>query len=49
MLDGRCRFGPRAKREMVARSHGVSGAWCAPRRPVPRSLRAPQDPPGAAR
>src|SRR3954469_8003417 len=70
MTDGRCRFGPRAKREMVARllagekaravarsmgcspttvttardrwleaSEGerVSGAWCAPRRPVPRS------------
>jgi transposase InsO family protein len=70
MTDGRCRFGPRAKREMVARllagekaraiarsmgcspatvtttrdrwleaSDGerVSGAWCAPRRPVPRS------------
>jgi transposase InsO family protein len=70
MTDGRCRFGPRAKREMVvrwlggesarsiARSLGcspmtvtaardrwreaseaerASGAWCAPRRPVPRS------------
>ena len=70
MTDGRCRFGPRAKREMVtrvlageharqvARSIGcspttvtaardrwltataaerASGAWCAPRRPVPRS------------
>lgn len=70
MTDGRCRFGPRAKREMVsrllagekaraiARSMGcspmtvttardrwlaaseadrVSGVWCAPRRPVPRS------------
>ena len=70
MTDGRCRFGPRAKREMVARllagetaraiarSMGCSpttvtqardrwlaateaerrsGAWCAPRRPVPRS------------
>jgi transposase InsO family protein len=70
MTDGRCRFGPRAKREMVtrllagekaraiARSMGcspstvttargrwlaaseeerASGAWCAPRRPVPRS------------
>ena len=70
MTDGRCRFGPRAKREMVARllagerarqiardmgcspttvctardrwraateSERVSGAWCAPRRPVPRS------------
>ena len=70
MTDGRCRFGPRAKREMVgrllagvkarqvARSMGcspstvtaardrwlaaseadrASGAWCAPRRPVPGS------------
>src|SRR4051794_33627983 len=70
MTDGRCRFGPRAKREMVARLAAgesarqvacsmrcspstvttardrwqqaseverVSGAWCAPRRPVPRS------------
>ena len=70
MTDGRCRFGPRAKREMVARLRGgetarevarsmgcspttvtatrdrwraaseaerASGAWCAPRRPVPRS------------
>ena len=70
MTDGRCRFGPRAKREMVdrvlagesarcvARSMSCSaatvltardrwnaattderanGAWCAPRRPVPRS------------
>jgi len=70
MLDGRCRFGPRAKKEMVARllagekaraiarsmgcspttvtttrdrwleaSEGerVSGAWCAPRPPVPKS------------
>jgi transposase InsO family protein len=70
MTDGRCRFGPRAKREMVARLVGgesarqvarwmgcspstvtaawdrwqqasdgdrTSGAWCAPRRPVPRS------------
>jgi hypothetical protein len=70
MTDGRCRFGPRAKREMVARvlageharqiarsvgcspttvttardrwlaaseSERSSGAWCAPRRPVPRS------------
>ena len=70
MTDGRCRFGPRAKREMVsrllagekaraiARSMGcspttvtttrerwlqandaerASGAWCAPRRAVPRS------------
>src|SRR3954447_14070859 len=70
MTDGRCRFGPRAKREMVDRvlagesARGVarsmrcspstvtaalgrwqqasageraSGAWCAPRRPVPRS------------
>jgi transposase InsO family protein len=70
MLDGRCRFGPRAKREMVARvlagetaraiagsmgcspstvtaardrwraaseAERVSGAWCAPRRPVPGS------------
>ena len=70
MLDGRCRFGPRAKREMVARvlagehtravarsmgcspstvtaardrwlaateAERVSAAWCAPRRPVPRS------------
>ena len=70
MTDGRCKFGPRAKREMVerllageaaraiARSMGcspmtvttardrwlaasaaerVSGLWCAPRRPVPRS------------
>jgi transposase InsO family protein len=70
MTDGRCRFGPRAKREMVTRVLGgesarqvarsmrcspttvttardrwqqaseaerASGAWCAPRRPVPRS------------
>jgi transposase InsO family protein len=70
MTDGRCRFGPRAKREMVARllagetarqvarsmrcspmtvtaardrwrqasvGERASGAWCAPRRPVPRS------------
>ena len=70
MTDGECRFGPRAKREMVARllageraraiarsigcspttvtaardrwlqaseAERVSGAWCAPRRPVPRS------------
>lgn len=70
MTDGRCRLGPRAKREMVARllagekaraiarSMGcspttvttvrdrwsaaseverASGAWCAPRRPVPKS------------
>jgi transposase InsO family protein len=70
MSDGRCRFGPRAKREMVARllageraraiarSMGCSpttvttardrwlaaseqerhsGAWCRPRRPVPKS------------
>jgi transposase InsO family protein len=70
MLDGRCRFGPRAKREMVARllagekaraiardmgcspmtvtaardrwleatpAARASGAWCVPRRPVPRS------------
>jgi transposase InsO family protein len=70
MTDGRCKFGPRAKREMVsrllageqaraiARSMGcspttvtttrdrwlaaseaerASGAWCAPRRPVPGS------------
>src|SRR4051812_45920509 len=70
MTDGRCRFGPRAKREMVDRvlagesarqvarsmrcspstvttalerwrraSQGerASGAWCAPRRPVPCS------------
>jgi transposase InsO family protein len=70
MTDGRCRFGPRAKREMVARvlagesarsvarsmrcspstvttardrwqraslAERSSGAWCAPRRPVPRS------------
>jgi transposase InsO family protein len=70
MTDGRCKFGPRAKREMItrllagekaraiARSMGCSpttvtttrdrwleaseaarqsGAWCAPRRPVPRS------------
>ena len=70
MTDGRCRFGPRAKREMVERvlagesarsvaramrcspstvttardrwqqatdSGRASGAWCAPRRPVPRS------------
>ncbi len=68
MTDGRCRFGPRAQREMVARVLGgesarqvarsmrcsastvtaardrwqraseaerASGAWCAPRRPVP--------------
>jgi hypothetical protein len=70
MTDGRCRFGPRAKREMVARllagetarqiarsmgcspttvtttrerwaqaseTERASGAWCVPRRPVPRS------------
>jgi transposase InsO family protein len=70
MTDGRCRFGPRAKREMVDRvlagesarsvarsmrcspstvttardrwqqasdSERSRGAWCAPRRPVPRS------------
>ena len=70
MTDGRCRFGPRAKREMVARllagekaraiarslgcspttvtttrdrwleasrAERASGAWCAPRRPVPKS------------
>jgi transposase InsO family protein len=70
MTDGRCRFGPRAKREMVARllagekaraiarsmgcspttvttardrwlaateAERTSGAWCAPRRPVPGS------------
>src|SRR3954468_22316248 len=70
MTDGRCRFGPRAKREMVARllagetaravarelrcspttvtttrdrweqaseQERESGAWCAPRRPVPGS------------
>jgi transposase InsO family protein len=70
MTDGRCRFGPRAKREMVARllagetarqvarsmgcspttvtttrdrwlaageAERASGAWCAPRRPVPGS------------
>jgi transposase InsO family protein len=70
MTDGRCRFGPRAKREMVDRvlagesarsvarsmrcspstvttardrwrqaseAERASGAWCAPRRPVPRS------------
>ncbi len=70
MTDGRCRFGPRLKREMVARllagekaravarslgcspttvttardrwldaseSERASGAWCAPRRPVPGS------------
>jgi transposase InsO family protein len=70
MTDGRCRFGPRAKREMVARlvageraraiarsmgcspstvttardrwlaagaAERASGAWCAPRRPVPAS------------
>ena len=70
MTDGRCRFGPRAKREMVARllagekaraiarsmgcspttvtttrdrwleaspAERASGAWCALRRPVPRS------------
>ena len=70
MTDGRCRFGPRDKREMVARvlagetarqvarsmscspttvttacdrfqrasmAERASGAWCAPRRPVPRS------------
>ena len=70
MTDGRCRFGPRAKREMVARllagekaraiarslrcspttvtaardrwlaasgPERASGAWCAPRRPVPGS------------
>jgi len=70
MTDGRCRFGPRAKREMVARllagekaraiarsmgcspttvttardrwtaasqTERASGAWCAPRRPVPKS------------
>src|SRR5512147_217956 len=72
MTDGRCRFGPRAKRETVARlvagekarafarSMGcspttvtsardrwlaatererASGAWCAPRRPVPGCCR----------
>jgi transcriptional regulator of acetoin/glycerol metabolism len=70
MTDGRCRFGPRAKREVIARllagesaravarsmrcspttviaardrwcqaceAERASGAWCAPRRPVPRS------------
>src|SRR5512132_1705200 len=70
MTDGRCKFGPRAKREMVARFlagekarqvaramgcssttvtttrdrwraaseiERASGAWCVPRRPVPRS------------
>jgi transposase InsO family protein len=70
MTDGRCRFGPRAKREMVARllagekarqiarsmgcspttvttardrwlqadeAERASGAWCAPRRPIPGS------------
>ena len=70
MTDGRCRFGPRAKQEMIARlcagetaraiardlrcspstvtaardrwqaaseDERRSGAWCAPRRPVPRS------------
>lgn len=70
MTDGRCRFGPRAKREMVDRvlagesarevarslrcspstvtsardrwrqasaAERDSGAWCAPRRPVPGS------------
>jgi transposase InsO family protein len=70
MTDGRCRFGPRLKREMVARllagekaraiarslgcspttvtrtrdrwleateAERASGAWCAPRRPVPGS------------
>jgi transposase InsO family protein len=70
MTDGRCKFGPRAKREMVARllagekaraiaramgcspttvtttrdrwqqasdQERASGAWCAPRRPVPGS------------
>ena len=70
MTDGRCRFGPRAKREMVSRllagekaraiarlmgcspttvtsardrwlaasdADRASGAWCAPRPPVPKS------------
>jgi transposase InsO family protein len=70
VTDGRCRFGPRAKREMVDRvlagesarqvarsmrcspstvtaararwqrasaGERASGAWCAPRRPVPRT------------
>src|SRR5689334_2711116 len=70
MTDGRCRFGPRAKREMVDRvlagesarrvarsmrcspttvtiardrwmqasiAERASGAWCAPRRPLPGS------------
>src|SRR3954454_18893930 len=70
MTDGRCKFGPRAKREMVDRvlagesarsvarsmrcspttvttvrdrwrqateAQRASGAWCAPRRPVPAS------------
>ena len=70
MTDGRCRFGPRAKREMISRllageqaraiarsmscspttvtatrdrwlaaseAERASGAWCAPRRPVPGS------------
>lgn len=70
MTDGRCRFGSRAKREMVTRllagekaraiardmgcspttvttardrwlaateAERASGAWCAPRRPVPKS------------
>src|SRR5215213_1687746 len=70
MTDGRCRFGPRAKREMVARllagekaraiaramgcspstvtaardrwleaseDERLSGVWCAPRPPVPKS------------
>jgi len=70
MTDGRCRFGPRAKREMISRllageqaraiarsmrcspttvttardrwleaseAERRSGAWCAPRRPVPGS------------
>jgi transposase InsO family protein len=69
-MDGRCRFGPRAKREMLARlfagesaraiarslgcspttvtttrdrwleasaAERTSGAWCRPRRPVPKS------------
>jgi transposase InsO family protein len=77
MTDGRCRFGPRAKREMVARlcagetaraiardlrcspstvtavrdrwrsaseDERRSGAWCAPRRPVPRSCPWSLDP-----
>jgi hypothetical protein len=81
MTDGRCRFGARAKREMVARlsagetarrvarsmscspttvttardrweraseADRVSGAWCAPRRPVPRSCPSARSRSGAS-